>query len=233
MNWNVVTAGAQMNEEDLAAKKQAAAASQDRRRLKDLQRKLDKERRLKEKLQRMEIESYEKQRGVLLKREFDARMERKPRFGEVRGGTKDLQRRRHNLRELTRGDFTSIEKPAGLGKKPDKLRLEPVLQHWMPQFEMGRLATSDKSEEHRANLQRQKQVKAAVQKQRWMRMMNSDEDTGFEVSQLKNVMKGKTGKQGPALGVLSGLMKTQTGGTAPDSFAMQQLKQAGGGGGRR
>jgi hypothetical protein len=105
------------------------------------------------------------------------------------------------------------------------MHLEPVLQHWLPQFDIGRISTTDKTEEHRANLVRQKQVKAAVQKQRWVSMMNSDAQVGFNKSQISNM--AKLSSKGGGIGQLSGLLSTQNASSGPPSLAKQQLLQIG------
>ena len=161
----------------------------------------------------------------MLRKEFDARVQGRPQRWEIRASV-DVQRRRHQLRKLTAGDFTSIRKPTALDSNQTKTHLEPVLQYWMPQFNTGRIPTTEKTEEHRANLVRQKQVKAAVQRQRWVSMMNSDSTTGLDSSQIKNMAKIQS-KSGPAIGQLSGLLQTQNANSGPPSLAKQQLLQIG------
>jgi len=227
LGWSVVTQGVQQNYKDGEARKAAGMKNDERRRMKELQHKLNKERRNRDKLKALEMSSYRAARDRLLEKEFSARMETRPKRWEVRGSV-DVQRRRKGLRALTGGEFTSIRKPVGFGEASwKKEMLEPVLLHWMPQFEKGRLETTDKTEEHRGNLMRMKQVKAAVSKQKWVSMMNSGENGGIMASVNKGMMK-KGGAGAAARGgleQLTGLMQSQATRTLPDGLAKQELRQ--------
>ena len=226
LGWNVVTAGSRQSSEARAAKRENSEVGAEKRQLQELQKRMDRERRKKVKAKRREMKEYEQQKGVLEKREFEARMEKRPRKWDVRA-SHDIQKRRANLKKLTGGtDFTSLVKPASL-QGSSKLQLEPVLQHWMPQFAPARLTASVSSEMHRENIARQRQVKACVQRQRWVMALNSDETTGFNRDQTKNMEK--IFNRGPKLGALTGLVTGSQGKKSAerDSEVIQQLKQHG------
>lgn len=63
LNWNVATQGARQNEEDQITKRRAIQKSTERRMLRELRGKMEKERRKREKLKRLEIADYKKARG--------------------------------------------------------------------------------------------------------------------------------------------------------------------------
>ena len=222
LNWNVVTQGARQNEEDGIAKRRAIQASTERRMLRELRAKMEKERRKREKLKRMEIKEYQKARGKLVEKETTARMLRRPLNWEVRNAG-DMQHRRHGLKKLLRGEFTSLKKPDSLNEVDTKIQLEPLLQHWMPQHTMAMPRTSEKHEVYQANLRRQENVKKAIQKQRWVKMMNS---STFSDDQMVNVAKIRK-KANNKLGDLTALMQGQKFSTAPASASKVLLQNLG------
>ena len=145
-------------------------------------------------------------------------MLRRPRNWEIRNAG-DMQRRRHELNKMLRGDFTSIKKPVELAGE-GKGQLEPLLQHWMPQHSMGKPSTGEKHEEQQANLRRHENVKKAIQRQRWVKMLNS---STFSNNQMKNVAKIRK-KNANKMGELTGLMQSQKYSTAPKSGSKALLE---------
>jgi len=84
-------------------------------------------------------------------------------------------------------------------------------------------------EEHEGNTRRHKNVKKAIQRQRWVKMLNSN---NFSLNQRDNIAKLRA-KKSNKLGDLNSLMKQQQYTTAPDSlsqFVIKQAKEAEGGG---
>ena len=223
LGWNVVTQGATMNKQDEEVKQRARQAGNERRKLKELQAQLQRERRTKEKTKRREIAEYEKALLLLKRKEALAKGLRRPIRGEHAG---DAQRRRHEFAKMLLGDFTSLERPAVLTMKNEKVRLEPVLQHWLPQFKEERPTTQQRQEVHEGNMRRHKNVKKAIQRQRWVKMLNS---TNFSTNQMVNMDKIRA-KNSNKLGTLTGLMKQQNYSTNKEDslgeFVVKQAKEA-------
>ena len=85
--------------EDAELKRKAIQASAERQQLRELRAKMERERRKREKLKRIEVAAYRKARGDLLEKEVTARMLRRPMNWEIRNAG-DVQRRRHEVRGL-------------------------------------------------------------------------------------------------------------------------------------
>ena len=220
LGWNVVTQGATKNKQDEEAKQRARQAGNERRKLKELQQQLHRESLKKEKLKRREIAEYNKALGVLKRKEALAKGLRRPIKGEHPA---DFQKRRHEFKKMLVGDFTSLEKPAALSMKHEKFRLEPVLQFWMPQFKEERPSTQQRQEVHEGNIRRHKNVKKAIQRQRWVKMLNS---SNFSSKQVDNMAKIRA-KNSNKLGTLSALMQQQNYSTnTGDSLSQFLVKQA-------
>ena len=83
--------------EDADLKRKAIQASAERRQLRELRAKMERERRKREKLKRVEIAQYRKAREELMDKEVTARMLRRPMNWEIKNAG-DVQRRRHEVR---------------------------------------------------------------------------------------------------------------------------------------
>jgi len=127
LGFNVIAMGAIMNKEHEYEKQKADQESQERRKLKELQAQLGRERRKKEKMKKREIVEYHKALAILKNKEVSVKRSRRPRKGEHAG---DNQRRRHELNKMLLGDFTSLERPAALNTTEKKFRLEPGGDFW-------------------------------------------------------------------------------------------------------
>ena len=69
LNWNVVTSGARQNAEDTDLKRKAMNTSAEHKQLGELRARMEREKRKREKLKRLEIAQYNKAWGDLMKKE--------------------------------------------------------------------------------------------------------------------------------------------------------------------
>ena len=224
LGWNVVTSGATMKAKDDHDKKMASQLSGERRQLMELQNQLARERRKKEKQHLKEVRKYKATLNRLKDKELAARTLRRPQKWERRNPS-DSQRRRHELAKMLDCEFTSLRKPESLGYGKKKHTLEPVLQHWMPQFKREQKNAEVSQNELDGNMRRHDCVKKAVKRQRRMRMLNS---TNF--SSNHDVNMGKIKQRGRSqMEELGALMKQQNYTTTSQHDSLSKFVLSGGG----
>jgi len=108
---------------------------------------------------------------------------------------------------MLRGDdFNGLEKPPGMGAIK-KRQLDPILLSMMPEHAMKKEDEEgeDANNAHRMdeNVQRLKKVKKIIQKQRWMKMKNSNFTN--PIDNMERIMKQT---QGPKIMTQAQLMRS-------------------------
>ena len=194
------------NKQHAVAKAKAEAASIERRQLRKLKKMMEAERRAKEKVQKMAIRAYLKKKQLLKNFELSTIMSRKPLNSEKTStvGVMENQRRRHLLTKMLSGDeFNSLERPAGMGKIKNRA-LEPVLLSQLPAHTKQISSQSDANWVEHQNVENLRNIKKIVQKQRIMKLKNSD----FSHDPVKNIAMQKKKFGGPKILAHASLLRS-------------------------
>jgi len=206
IDWKTLLMGELDNKQHAVAKAKAEAASIERRQLRKLKKMMEAERRAKEKVQKMAIRAYLKKKQLLKNFELSTIMSRKPLNSEKTStvGVMENQRRRHLLTKMLSGDeFNSLERPAGMGKIKNRA-LEPVLLSQLPAHTKQISSQSDANWVEHQNVENLRNIKKIVQKQRIMKLKNSD----FSHDPVKNIAMQKKKFGGPKILAHASLLRS-------------------------